>query len=92
MLAIENGGGDNQRKLSQSPLRSSKMKPRTFDSVYAYLRAAQADSIDDDSGDERMRGDLLRMMGESKLRYWPLVDQLVFLEDMDAEQRAWPVS
>ena len=31
MLAIENGG---KREGSQSPLRGTKMKPRTFDSVY----------------------------------------------------------
>ena len=26
---------------------------------------------------------LARIMGESKLRWWPMVDQLVFLDDMD---------
>lgn len=32
--AIENGGRDSGLHGSQSPIRGSKMKPRTFDSVY----------------------------------------------------------
>ena len=38
--------------------------------------------------DEQMRDDLLRLMGESKLRWWPLVDQLVFLEDVAPDAKA----
>ena len=30
-----------------------------------------------------MRDDLLRLMGQSKLRFWPLVDQLIFCEDVE---------
>ena len=48
----------------------------TFERVYSYLRDAK-----DDADDEGMRADLMRLMGESKLRFWPLVDQLVFIED-----------
>jgi hypothetical protein len=58
----------------------------TFDAVYRYLREQQlsADADGDGEHDEAMRGDLMRIMGESKLRFWPLVDQLVFLEEMSA--------
>jgi hypothetical protein len=31
--------------------------------------------------DARMRDDLQRLMGASKLRFWPLVDQLIFCEE-----------
>ena len=34
MLAIDNGGGRDKDGNSGSPLRGSKMKKRTFDSVY----------------------------------------------------------
>lgn len=34
MLAIESGGNRDKKDHSQSKLRTSKMKPRTFDSVY----------------------------------------------------------
>ena len=38
-------------------------------------------------GDEDlMREELLVMMGESKLRLWPLVDQLIWLEELEDEQ------
>ena len=57
----------------------------TFDEVYAYLRNCAAD---DSESDEQMRTDLLRIMGESKLRWWPLVDQLLFLDDVGADGEA----
>ena len=31
-----------------------------------------------------MRSELMELMGEEKLRWWPMVDQLVFLEDLDS--------
>ena len=65
----------------------------TFERVYGYLRDQH-----DDEDDERMRADLMRIMGESKLRLWPLVDQLVFIEDTQpspdkpAMDHQWPIS
>ena len=59
----------------------------TFERVYAYLRrrdddGGEAEGEDDDErSDERMRSELLSILGESKLRLWPLVDQLVFLDE-----------
>ena len=44
-----------------------------------YLKACADDETGDE--DELMRSDLQRLMGEQKLRWWPMVDQLVFLED-----------
>ena len=35
--------------------------------------------------DARMRDDLQRLMGASKLRFWPLVDQLIFCEDVEKD-------
>ena len=54
--------------------------------VYTYLREQQhaaEDLYGDSEYDERMRADLLGLLGESKLRLWPLVDQLVFLEEFE---------
>tara|TARA_B110001452_G_scaffold239028_1_gene219844 strand:+ start:115 stop:345 length:231 start_codon:yes stop_codon:yes gene_type:complete len=62
--------------------RCSRAGDATFKSVYRYLksRAADAFAVDYDS---RMRGDLLGLMGQEKLRLWPLVDQLIFVEECD---------
>ena len=59
----------------------------TFERVYAYLRRRDEEGVeaegedDDERCDERMRSELLSILGESKLRLWPLVDQLVFLDE-----------
>ena len=53
----------------------------TFAAVYEYLRSHPEEEEEDDD-DEAMRGKLRMLMGESKLRLWPLVDQLIFLEEI----------
>ena len=52
----------------------------TFDKVYRYLLAPPHDPYSPDY-DELMRQDLLGLMGESKVRLWPLVDQLLYCDE-----------
>lgn len=56
-----------------------------FDAVHSYLRVS---AYSDGDNDEQMRDDLADIMGESKLRWWPLVDQIVFLEECGEEAEA----
>ena len=49
--------------------------------VRSYLRQRDDNGAMDEAADTQMRADLLGLLGESKLRLWPLVDQLIFLED-----------
>ena len=51
-----------------------------FGEVYAYLKSKAADAYAMDY-DTRMRDDLLGLMGPAMLRFWPLVDQLIFCEE-----------
>ena len=60
--------------------------PRTFEERGGEAgrddEGVEAEGEDDDErSDERMRSELLSILGESKLRLWPLVDQLVFLDE-----------
>jgi len=38
-----------------------------------------------DDYDVRLRAELLTLMGEERLKYWPLVDQLLFLEELEED-------
>ena len=33
--------------------------------------------------DDRMRSDLVQLMGEARVKYWPLIDMYLFAEEMD---------
>ena len=55
-----------------------------FAAVYKYLRSKSADFYAADY-DIQMRNDLLRICGEGRLRFWPLVDQLIFCEDVEKD-------
>ena len=59
---------------------SHQLGPQVFGEVYSYLKSRAADAYAMDY-DARMRDDLQRLMGASKLRFWPLVDQLIFCEE-----------
>ena len=58
----------------------TQLGPAVFSEVYAYLKSKAADAYAMDY-DTRMRDDLLGLMGPAMLRFWPLVDQLIFCEE-----------
>ena len=58
----------------------SQLGADVFGAVYAYLKSKAADAYAMDY-DTRMRDDLLGLMGPARLRFWPLVDQLIFCEE-----------
>ena len=58
----------------------SQLGADVFGAVYAYLKSKAADAYAMDY-DTRMRDDLLGLMGPAMLRFWPLVDQLIFCEE-----------
>ena len=79
----------NGRAFALREMCVEELGDALLDQVYTYLHGQQH-AADADAGgyadaeyDERMRADLLQLMGESKLRLWPLVDQLVFLEEFE---------
>ena len=55
-----------------------------FDRVYRLLCTRQANLYAADY-DVRLRAELLTLMGEERLKYWPLVDQLLFLEELEED-------
>lgn len=40
---------------------------------------------DNTAFDEQMRRDLVSILGESKLKYWPLIDMYILSEDLEVE-------
>ena len=62
----------------------SQLGADVFGAVYAYLKSKAADAYATDY-DTRMRDDLLGLMGPAMLRFWPLVDQLIFCEDVEKD-------
>merc|ERR1740139_900242 len=58
----------------------TQLGAEVFHEVYAYLKSKAADAYAMDY-DSRMRDDLLGLMGPAMLRFWPLVDQLIFCEE-----------
>lgn len=58
-----------------------------FHCVYNYLKSKQADLYAADY-DSSMRDELLKLMGPIKLRFWPLVDQLLFCEEIEEDVRS----
>ena len=67
-------------EATSSTVCEQELGAKTFAAVYEYLRSHPEE--EEDADDEAMRGALLQLMGESKLRLWPLVDQLIFLEEI----------
>ena len=62
----------------------AELGEKTFSSVYDYLRRKERNACAEDDH-QRMRADLLQILGESKLRYWPLVDKLIFCEGVEKD-------
>ena len=71
-------------KRSSARQGARQLGAEVFAAVYQYLRSKSADFYAADY-DIQMRNDLLRICGEGRLRFWPLVDQLIFCEDVEKD-------
>ena len=88
----EAGGEVSVVRVPQLEKRSEQLRQactrqlgaEVFAAVYQYLRSKSADFYAADY-DIQMRNDLLRICGEGRLRFWPLVDQLIFCEDVEKD-------
>lgn len=61
-----------------------------FAQVYALLRSRQEGQLFAADYDAQMRDELRMLMGTAKLRFWPLVDQLIFCEDVEEDAELQP--
>ena len=55
---------------------------RIFEQAYRYLKAHSSDGFYAADYDDRIKQELQAIMGD-KLRFWPLVDQLIFCEEVE---------
>ncbi|KAL1510705.1 hypothetical protein AB1Y20_006999 [Prymnesium parvum] len=82
---VDADGNMFEYRLKERDLRAECVKEigeDLFVQVYEYLKVYGSDNTD---FDEQMRRDLVSILGESKLKYWPLIDMYILSEDLEVD-------
>ena len=89
-----NGGGEqgNPKSGSFGLVRAARLRKlcedelgtELFEKVYGFLKRRSNEFwMADDEREAEMQNALQGIMGQEMLRFWPLVDQLIFCEEVE---------